>query len=168
MPFFNFIETLSVLWWKKFEDELEHVQCSVGNANCWCNQGLRGYINMCLTICQHDPLYHTPPSGKELLFSIEADKSEVSNDSTWAREDVQDSNLLGWTLPFTSSTTNMWVTASCPPPKHGGMTLAFQPHSHPYFSSCFYPGWIVEQMVLRKLAYNMEKSKTRVSYRSGL
>jgi len=99
MPFFNFIETLSVLWWKKFEDELEHIQHSVGNANCWCNQGLRGYINMCLTICQHDPLYHTPPpSGKELLFSLEADKPEVSNDSTWAREDVQDS--ISWDGPF--------------------------------------------------------------------
>ena len=68
MPFFNFIETLSVLWWKKFADELEHVQCSVGNANCWCNQGLRGYINMCLTICQHDPLYHTPQVEKNYCF----------------------------------------------------------------------------------------------------
>ena len=32
------------------------------------------------------------------MFSIEADKSEVSNDRTWAREDVQDS--MSWDGPF--------------------------------------------------------------------
>lgn len=167
MPFFNFIETSSVLWWKKFEDELEHIQCSVGNASCWCNQGLRGYISTCVTILSEWPSLPHPSRGKELLFSIETDKSEVSNDSTWAREDVQGS--ISWDGPFPLPLPPpTWVTASCPPPEHSGMTLALQSHPHPYFSSCFYPGWIVEQMVLRKLAYNMEKSKTRVSCRSGL
>lgn len=58
------------------------------------------------------------------------------------------------------------VTTSCPLAENGGMTLPFQHNTHPYFSTYFYRGWIVEEMVLRKLAYNMEKSKTAFSYKS--
>lgn len=59
------------------------------------------------------------------------------------------------------------VTTSCPPAENDGIILASQPNIHPYFSSYFYTGWIVEQMVLGKLAYNMETSKTTSSYISG-
>lgn len=69
--------------------------------------------------------------------------------------------------PYLFSPPTSSVTTSRPPAETSGITLASQPNIHPYFSSCFYTGWIVEQMVLGKLAYNMETSKTTSSYKSG-
>ena len=73
--------------------------------------------------------------------------------------------LLRQTLPLTSSHHQQLesLTASSPPPEDGGMTFTFQPLPPVYFSPNFYPGWIVEQGVLREMAYNMENTKARES-----
>lgn len=105
------------------------------------------------------PFFLPPPAqiGKELWFPIEADEWEISN---YNKEDVQDSIYWDRSLGKKKKDSSHHHLESLHHVSKGQWDrVAFPANPHPCFSSNLYPEWTIEQMVLRKLAYNMEKMK---------
>ena len=71
--------------------------------------------------------------------------------------------LLGWTLPFISSHHQHLESLHHALLQRMVGCLWLSTPTHTCISHLTFTQGIVEQMVLRKLAYNTEKSKTRVS-----
>ena len=123
---------------------MEHIRSSMVNARRWCSQGSYG-------IRQHDPFSTTPQ--EEMSFSFQ--KKQINQrlviithgPKRMIRTVSTETSLFFYLFPPPAS----WVTASCLPPEDDGNTLASQSNPHPCFSSYLYPGWTVEQLVLRKL-----------------